>query len=111
MKKILMLSAAVLAFQAVPALAEGPHGDKEHRGMKMFEQQDTNKDGVISEEEFVARAKEHFALMDANKDGKITKEESEAAMAQMREKMKERREEMRSQRGTDDTPPPPPPAE
>jgi Ca2+-binding EF-hand superfamily protein len=105
MKKILMLSAAVLVFQAVPALAEGPH-DKENRGAKMFEKQDANGDGVISEDEFLARAREHFATMDANKDGKVTKEESEAAFAKMREKMKEHREEMRKKHGGEEPPPP-----
>jgi Ca2+-binding EF-hand superfamily protein len=92
MKKILMLSAAVLALQAIPALAQ-EHGDKGARGAKMFEKQDTNGDGVITEEEFVARAKEHFTMMDGNKDGKVTKEESEAAFAKMREKMKEHRKD------------------
>lgn len=88
MKKILMLGAAALMFQAVPALAEGGPGDGHHKG-KMFEKQDTNGDGVITEDEFLAKAKERFAMMDADSDGKITMEEGKAAHEKMREKMKE----------------------
>lgn len=94
MKKLMMLSAAILAMQAIPALA-ADGAPKEHRGAKMFEKQDTNGDGIVTEEEFLARAKEHFTLMDGNKDGKITKEEAEAAHAKMREKFKEHREKMK----------------
>lgn len=80
MKKILLLGAAFLALQAVPALAQEKEGAKpaHDRGAKMFEKLDTNKDGVIDEAESIAKAKERFAEMDANKDGKVTKEEAVA---------------------------------
>lgn len=88
MKKILMLGAAVLMMQAVPALAESAPADGPHKG-RMFEKHDTNADGVITEEEFLVKAKERFAMMDADSDGKITMEEGKAAHEKMRAKMKE----------------------
>jgi Ca2+-binding EF-hand superfamily protein len=48
-----------------------------------FERIDGNKDGKISQDEFIAdrtaKAKEHFAKKDANKDGSISAEEWKGA--------------------------------
>lgn len=77
MKKILMLTAAVFALQAVPALAQDAPS-KEARGDRMFEKLDTDGDGKISEAEHLAHAKERFKAMDANGDGFVTKEEGKA---------------------------------
>lgn len=92
MKKILMLMAAGFILQATPVLAESHHGEggknKDHKS-KMFEKHDTNGDGAISEDEFLAHAKEKFTKMDANGDGSISKEEGKAAHEAKREKMKE----------------------
>lgn len=85
--KILVLSAAALMFQAVPAFADPGH--KGDHGAKMFEKLDTNKDGVISEEEFLNKSKERFAAMDADGNGSVTQEEAKAAHEKMREKRKE----------------------
>ena len=100
-KKILVLSAAALMFQAVPALAEPGH-DKGDRGAKMFEKLDADKDGVISEAEFLAKSKERFAEMDADKNGSVTQEEAKAAHEKMREKWKEHK----AKKGGDVPPPP-----
>ena len=95
MKKILMMGAALLVMQAVPALAQehGPmHEGGKHGGPgEFFEMQDANKDGVVSEDEFLAKAKEKFSMIDTDKDGKITKEELEARHAEMKKKFEERR--------------------
>lgn len=91
MKKLMMLSAAVLALQAIPAIAQEKGADHgKHRGEKFFEMQDTDKDGVISEAEFVAKAKERFTSMDADKDGKVTKEEAAAHHEAKKAKWKEK---------------------
>lgn len=102
MKKILLLTAAGLIFQATPVLAQ-PHGDGDgSKGKgKMFEMRDTNGDGVISEAEFLAHAKSKFAEKDTNGDGSISKDEAKAAHEAKREKMKEmrdKRQEKRDQR-------------
>lgn len=96
MKKLLLLSAAALVFQATPVLAEDAAG--KHKG-GMFEKGDTNGDGVITQEEFLETAKKKFAEMDADGDGSITQEEGKAAHEAKRAKWKEKREEMKSKRG------------
>lgn len=84
MKSIFAITAAALAITtAAPAFAEG-HGGKG----KMFEQADTNGDGLISAAEhsaFVAqRAAEKFSKIDANGDGSISMEEAKAAKKKRR---------------------------
>lgn len=99
-KKLLVLSAAALVFQAIPAIAaDGPA--KGDRGAKMFEKLDADKNGTISEAEFIAKSKERFAAMDANGDGQVTPEEAKAVHEKMREKFKEHK----GKKG--DVPPPP----
>ena len=115
MKKILVLSAAILALQAMPVLAEegGPKPDGNHgKGMdRMFEMQDTNKDGAVSEDEYLAFGKARFAETDANKDGKITKEEIKAHRDAMREKYKAMKKEQEANKPAADKPAETPPAE
>lgn len=98
MKKLLTLTAAVLAFSAAPALADN-HG-KDAKGPKggMFEQHDTNGDGVVSQDEFLDHAKARFGEMDTDGDGKISREEAQAHRTEMKEKWKERREERMEKR-------------
>ncbi len=94
MKKILLLGAAVLTMNAIPALAE-EGGKKHHGGMKMekmFAEQDTNGDGKVSKDEFVAHATKRFEEMDGNKDGGVTKEEIKAHMEAKRAEWKAKKE-------------------
>ncbi len=101
MKKLLMLTAAVFALQAMPAMAqdghppEGKDGKKGPRYEKMFEEQDTNKDGKVSADEFAAFNKNRFDEIDANKDGSVTKEEAKTHHDAMKAKWKEKRDEMK----------------
>jgi Ca2+-binding EF-hand superfamily protein len=55
------------------------------RGMMMLRMADTNKDGAITRDEFMAAHGKHFDMTDANKDGKISPEERKAQAAKMRE--------------------------
>ena len=96
MNKFLVLTAAVLTFSALPALADNHGGGKKG---KMFEKHDTNGDGVISKSEFLSHAEERFAKMDANGDGEVTKDEGKAAREAMKEKRKERKEERKASQG------------
>lgn len=97
MKKLLILGAAVLAFQATPALAEHHEGGKGHKE-KMVSVKDTNGDGVVSKAEFLAHAEKKFATMDVNNDGSISKEEGREAKKSKREEMKEKRKERKEKR-------------
>lgn len=100
MKKIVLMTVMGL-FVAAPAFAEPGehHGDKGPRHEKMmermFEKNDTDKDGAISKEEFIKSSEERFASMDADGDGKVTKEEAKKHHEEKREKfleMKEKKE-------------------
>ncbi|MCB1651771.1 MAG: EF-hand domain-containing protein [Alphaproteobacteria bacterium] len=96
MKKLLMLSAALMTLGAASAMAqpapgEGPmHGGMKHEKGQMFQKHDLDGDGVVSKEEFLKQAEEKFAKIDTNGDGVISKEEAQAAHEKMREKMQER---------------------
>lgn len=90
MKKWLILSAAVLAFSAAPAMAEEGGAGKDWHG-KMWEQADADGDGAVSKAEFLARSEERFALIDADGDGNISKEEMQSHHEAMRGKMKQHR--------------------
>jgi len=61
------------ATPASPADGKGPAGWLIKKG-------DTNGDGAVSRDEFLAKAAERFAKMDTNNDGKITADEVQAAM-------------------------------
>lgn len=47
---------------------------------RMIEHMDADKNGTISESEFVNGAKQHFTKMDTNGDGQLTREEIQACM-------------------------------
>ena len=53
-------------------------------GYVMLRMADTNKDGAVTRDEFIAAALAHFDKADANHDGKVTPEERQAAMKGMR---------------------------
>lgn len=102
MKKILLLSAAVLALQIVPAMAqEGTppaDGKKGQHREGMFEKQDTNKDGMVSEAEFLNHGKEKFKELDANGDGNVTKEEAKAHFDKKRGEWEAKKKEMKAKK-------------
>lgn len=62
---------------------------KRDGGAKMFESFDTNKDGGIDLDEFLARHKGKFKEIDTNNDEKISAEELAAHGDKKRAKMKE----------------------
>lgn len=72
----------------------GPRGDRDRKRPDFFAMGDTNKDGVITKDEMIAkqtaRLDEFFATVDTDKDGKLTREEMEKGRKLMREKMKAR---------------------
>ena len=80
MKRCLILTTALLLMSASSAFA---HEDKAER---WFDRLDTNGDGMISLEEFSARAKAHFTRADKDGNGEITKQEFIVAKEQWRKK-------------------------
>lgn len=98
MKK-LFYTAALMGAMAMPfsaALADHHKGD--YKG-KMMEKVDTNGDGMISKEEFMARHEEQFAKMDADGDGNLTKDEMHSAREKMMDKWKDKKKKMESDSG------------
>jgi Ca2+-binding EF-hand superfamily protein len=85
------LAALITAGSSV-ALAHGPGDGECHGGPGRgpgahFEELDTNKDGSVTQAEFLAHGEARFAQADTNKDGKLTKEERQAAhQAHMKER-------------------------
>lgn len=79
----------------------GPGGPGGPGGMGRLA--DSNKDGAVSQAEFVAAALQRFDSTDANKDGKVTTAERQAARDA-------KRAEWGKQHGRPAPPPPPPPA-
>lgn len=109
MKKLLTLAA--LALIAVPAASfaeDKPQG--EHKGPgKMFKETDTNGDGQMSKDEFMAFHEKRFGEMDGNGDGQISADEAKAKAQEWREKMKDKRKEWQEKKeGAKDGAPPAP---
>ncbi len=115
MRKFLLLAAsAFVVTAAAPAFAEDAapaatvpattEASKEtskdashkgpHRGKSLFERGDTNNDGVVTKEEFLAQSEESFKALDTDGDGKITKAEVEAKRQKMKERYQQRKKQM-----------------
>jgi len=99
LSKFIFCIAIALAFVSSPAIAE-KDGDKEygkHHG-KMMGEMDTNDDGAVSKDEFLAHAEKKFAHKDKDGNGKIEKHEMKEAHQERKEKIKDhmkKRKEMR----------------
>jgi Ca2+-binding EF-hand superfamily protein len=83
MKITLMLSALLLSASFATAADKSDKANPE----AIFKKLDSNSDGAVSKEEYLAskkaqkdpdKAGKHFDKLDANKDGKLTKEEMAA---------------------------------
>lgn len=70
------------ALPLLAALCLGPHaGRAETAADQAFARLDTNGNGAISREEFLALRRQMFAALDADGDGLLTRQEIEAARA------------------------------
>ncbi|MDG2532727.1 EF-hand domain-containing protein [Sphingomonas sp. HITSZ_GF] len=80
MKKFLLAAAFGATAIAAPAFAQdAPPQPPRPGGMAMLDRLDTNKDGVITRDEFSADVARRFAKLDADKDGKVSQAELQAA--------------------------------
>jgi hypothetical protein len=106
MKKLGMMVLILLGALTLPGhncvLAKGLHGHT--LGKDHFDKLDTNKDGKISRDEYMAKCTNRFKAMDANNDGFVTQEEYDRAREKVKEKMMERREKRGSQGQTGTSP-------
>jgi hypothetical protein len=110
MKKLLMLAATAFVMTgAIPVFAEdaatatapaaetskeAPKDGKPFKGRGgMFERGDTNGDGVVTKEEFLAQSEETFKALDTDGDSKITKAELEEKRKKMRELYAQRKKQ------------------
>lgn len=83
------ITAPVAPRVASPAAAlPAPAAQAASTGLsKVFDEADTNHDGVVTREEFLAKAERHFGMADTNKDNKITREEMQAQQNLMMQQM------------------------
>lgn len=104
----LTASAVALMFAASAAVAgHGPqgHGDRDGKGPKhehIMEKLDTDSDGFISKDEFMAVHEKRFGEMDGDGDGKLTAEEMKESWAKFKKKRHEKRMEMKKDGETRD---------
>jgi hypothetical protein len=75
MKKTIIPAVLAAALTALGASAQAFPGRGFHHGPPSIEDMDTDGDGVVSSDEFVAPAVEHYTEIDADGDGSVTVEE------------------------------------
>ena len=68
--------------------------------MKMLQEVDSNKDGQIDLNEYLAHAENRFQKMDLDQNGFISKDEQREFAKSMREQIKERRQKWREKRNS-----------
>ena len=99
MKKLLMMAlillGAVIFLGTNYAFAKGPHGHM--HGKSYFDAMDTDKDGKISHDEYMAKYEKRFKAMDTNQDGFLTNEECSKAWGKHKEAIKHKMQEKCSQ--------------
>jgi Ca2+-binding EF-hand superfamily protein len=89
MKYLLLTAALIGSFATVSLDAKADnHG---YKG-EMMEKVDTNGDGMVSRDEFMAKHEAKFNEMDADNDGNLTKDEMKAAKDTMKKRWKEQKE-------------------
>ncbi len=87
---------ALLIALATPALAE--HKAEHKKGNRMLEKCDTDKDGKVSEMEFLESKKENFKKADKNSDGFLDSTEIKEMMKEKHDKMKKGKKHPRSEK-------------
>lgn len=86
-----LVACAVLAGNGVVLAQESESGSQE-RGSGKLKKMDTDGDGQISLDEFLAKAEKRFGKMDVDEDGFITASEYKEKRKAVRAKSRERRE-------------------
>lgn len=74
MRLVTLFAASALLMSPALAVGHGNHGGSSGKGDR-FSKADSNGDGVISRDEFLALAAERFSKMDADGNGTLSKDE------------------------------------
>ena len=90
-----LVACAVFAGNGV-VLSQEVEGDFEKQGPGKLKSMDTDGDGQISLDEFLAKAEKRFSKMDADEDGYVTAAEFKEKRKAVRAKSRERREQRRA---------------
>lgn len=80
MKKMVIVVIALSFFSVACSHHKHKHHDHKAHYKKHWKMMDTNKDEVITKDEFNKAHAEMFKKMDANGDGKVTKKEKKEHM-------------------------------
>jgi hypothetical protein len=98
------LTGALALSMLVPAAAafagHHEHGEMGEDHKSKAYKVDTNKDGMVSKDEFMAAHEKRFEKIDADSDGALSREELKASMKMRKEhmmQMKEKRGEMQDE--------------
>jgi Ca2+-binding EF-hand superfamily protein len=75
MKKLLTIVAVSFISAAAPAFANTNHDGMKDWVDRLFKEADTDGNGTISKDEFMAYSEKKFDAMDTNNDGELTKAE------------------------------------
>ena len=91
MRKLGMMVLILFALLTMKATNYAFAQSQEHsknRATPRFDAIDTNNDGKISHDEFMAKSEDRFKAMDTDNDGFVSREEAEVAWKKKREKKK-----------------------
>lgn len=95
----ILLAVSTLAIAASAQAAKKSPEEIAHLQEAAFKRADSNGDGFISREEFLAKASKKFDEIDTNHDKKISKEEMKAYHDAMRAKREKRHAERQAAHG------------
>jgi|GEM_PF-1190241 len=106
MNKYVMIGALAMTMGITGIAQADEHKGKDFEKFqhKMFEKMDTDGNGSISRDEFMAVHEEKFTMMDTNGDGELSMDELKASREKMKEKYKSMRKEKKDRKMIDSAP-------